>query len=322
MDNIINVKAVKAANGYFIYGIKANYLVDGVSPKKTFDKDWYLVEDIPKRITYLQSRPNINFRYVLLDEAPGKDVLPKVMPRDEVTEKSDYGECTWKEEFKHLSSLYELVYDKQEPEEIEVIFTFDVILEIDKIIGDKKFKYTVLRDRAPFSREERSMEVGSEILKRQLIDTLLFPTIVEEHIPCKLSREDAYKIIRHHVLKNIDPKVSKVTSDYDFCFSVEKEISLQKPLLKRKEILTANLKSFKNKRYREYYITTRSIKIYDIAPKPYNSYKLAPEFFANSEEELKEMVDNYLSELMLEINTPLTDCPHCNGMGVIVKQEN
>ena len=40
---------------------------------------------------------------------------------------------------------------------------------------------------------------------------------------------------------------------------------------------------------------------------------------ANSLQELYEYMQQYLKDLMLEINKPVVECQHCNGLGCITK---
>jgi protoporphyrinogen oxidase len=52
----------------------------------------------------------------------------------------------------------------------------------------------------------------------------------------------------------------------------------------------------------------------------YKGYTPIKEVCAESEDELKEKVDNYLEKLMEFINKPVKDCPNCKGNGVILEK--
>jgi hypothetical protein len=42
--------------------------------------------------------------------------------------------------------------------------------------------------------------------------------------PCSLSSEITYRIISSYAKNHIDPKQAQVTSDYDFCFTVQEKV--------------------------------------------------------------------------------------------------
>jgi hypothetical protein len=64
--------------------------------------------------------------------------------------------------------------------------------------------------------------------KYNLLDRITTHPVLLQTKPCYLTNEESYKIIRNHVKVNINPKYAKITSDYDFCFTVEKVIELHK----------------------------------------------------------------------------------------------
>jgi len=43
------------------------------------------------------------------------------------------------------------------------------------------------------------------------------------------------------------------------------------------------------------------------------------EFEGNNIEDSHQNIEKYLKELMAHINKPIKDCPHCKGMGVLIK---
>jgi hypothetical protein len=67
------------------------------------------------------------------------------------------------------------------------------------------------------------------------------------------------------------------------------------------------------------YREIREIEVFEMthANHNYKGYTVIEGFKGNNVEELKENIDNYLRDLMEEINRPLSDCPHCLGKGVI-----
>ena len=49
----------------------------------------------------------------------------------------------------------------------------------------------------------------------------------------------------------------------------------------------------------------------------YQGYTPIQGFEARNEQELKETLDSYLEGLTKQINEPVTECPTCNGCGVL-----
>lgn len=58
------------------------------------------------------------------------------------------------------------------------------------------------------------------------------------------------------------------------------------------------------------------MKVYEIAPKEYQSYPVIEPFNGNGEDDLKQNIQTYLNEIMIKINEPLIECEHCKGLGV------
>lgn len=49
----------------------------------------------------------------------------------------------------------------------------------------------------------------------------------------------------------------------------------------------------------------------------YKGYTVIPAMVAESEAALNEKMNTWLTTLMEEINKPITQCPHCNGIGIV-----
>lgn len=319
MMGAVEFVAVKTDKGLFVSdknGGHVSYKINGKSPVKSHCAGWFWVEGELQRVHREIPQPRINHRYVLVEDAPGKDELPQEMPREEVTvyDKEEYA-CVWKDEFKHLASLYELKSDEQEPLIEEIPFAVEVLLEVPSI-DPVDFKYKIYRSQWT---HEGSRVIRNDEIKGQLIDQLVFPPVVKPELPCKFTSRQVYNIVRHYIKENINLDVATITSDYDFCFTVKKKIAISNPYTLSCEVKKSNGKSYKKPRYRESYVKKREVEVFEMtySPENYKGYTPVPEMVANSHAELKLKMDSYLSEVMKLINTPLTDCPHCNGMGVV-----
>ena len=138
-------------------------------------------------------------------------------------------------------------------------------------------------------------------------------------LPSRLTSRNSYRIIRQHVKENINGKYAEITSDFNFCFTVKKNLSLPIPIANKREILTARGRSYRKKRYRENLIKERQIEVFEMtwSPENYSGYTAIEGFFGKDHQDLKQNIDNYLEGLIARINEPLKDCPHCEGLGVI-----
>ncbi len=153
-----------------------------------------------------------------------------------------------------------------------------------------------------------------------LIDQLTLDPVLLQERPCKLDARQSYTIIRNHVKTHINPTWAAVTSDYDFCFTVEKRIPLAAAIPFQRETRVSARKTKMVTDYRHH----RTVKVYETAPpdqygKPYNGYTLTEPFVGTSYEDLQAKIKTFLDALMAKINEPIKDCPHCGGKGVIVE---
>jgi len=318
---MIKIIGVKTNKEYYISSDNSSLnclIINGEIPSKTFRADWFSVNEEPRKVEKTVRQPNINHRFELIDDSPwiGKVDLPKIIPKSEVMEENNEGYCGWKEEFKHLQSLYEEKSDKQ-PDKIEPVeFEYETILEIPEIKIAEDFSYTV-QDRKYES--EGTSQLKTQRIKHQIIDQIIFPSITLPNTSSKLTSEDSYKIIREHVKNNIDGRFARITNDYRFCFTVKKIILLTQDIHVNREILTATGRSYKHKKYREYFIKSREVEIFAItySPENYKGCKPIAGFEGKNHQDLKKNIDQYLNDLMARINEPLKDCPRCNGLGII-----
>jgi hypothetical protein len=324
MSTPISIIAIETNQGVYIQrdnthsynrldGI-THLLFDGKRAEPTFHKDWLKIDKKPVKVSQMVARDNINHRFELIDK-PNFPHLPDVYQREEVAtyDKNEY-EWIWNSDKSHLSSLYRLVSDKQEPVEVDVPYTFAVIFTIDKIENYKAFNYPVEK-----SFNSNREFVTSAHIKHQIIDEIMFPNLILDSRPCALSSKDSYDLIRKHVIENIDPKWATISSNYEFCFKVEKKIELCKPLEHKREATKANGRSYRPPRWSVSIQTAKTVTIFEMTHEGdrYKGYTPVPGFCGENADILKQNIDAYLKELMLRINEPLKECPHCNGSGIL-----
>lgn len=286
---ILKIICIKADNGVFISsniegksyygsGYLNTYYFDGEQPEKTFRSDWFKVLKVPEKVQKMGQTKYENVRWELKKGYPVSEMTPSVLDYSPHNEESDYYE---------ICNLYEMKRDEL-PSELE-----DVEFELNLVEGGK------------FIKENFTVKYG-------LLDQLTVLPVMLPNRPCSISGEDLYRMIRNRVNREIDNHYARVTSNYDFCFTVQKVIKLADPEPYKQDIGTKRKPHVITK-----YRNERTITVFQSAPKAYQSYTVQQGIVANNYEELEEKVETYISDLIKEINKPLQDCPHCKGLGVI-----
>lgn len=297
-----------------------SYFFNGEKPEKTFHKDWVSISSTPVKLEKTVSQKDINHRYELIDKELESEKFPLVFMRDDVAVyDSDEYEWYWKEEHRHLRSLYKSFSDKQPNKLVDMEFEYEQIAEVDEIKSPEGFQYTVLSDSNWNHKGTSELNVSS--VQHQLVDKIMFPNILLNNKPSKLTSTQMFEVVRQYVKQNVDLKVAKVTSDYNFCFTVKKVISISDPYEQKKEIMKQNGRPYKSPKYNRKFIKNREVEIFEMthSAKNYEGYTPIPEMIGENIEDLKEKVDKYCKELIDAINKPLVDCSHCDGQGVLVE---
>lgn len=296
-----------------------SYKFNGKKLEKTYSDEWGKITNniFPLKITSSIARPNINARFVLIDKSLVCDKIPLEIPKNIFCTDNTI-ELEVKKEFEHLSSLYTLKYDTQEPEEIEIEYKIVEKIVLDEEIDFKSFRIPSFK-KIGYNSEVYC--VSEKDLEYSIIDRIVLPDLLLPFRPCKLSSTDSYNIIRHYVKTNLDNEVAELTSDYDFCFAVSKKIELCEPEKYKADV--SPLRSKKPK-YEFKYRKTRSIQVFEMthSPENYKGYTPIKPFEGNTAEDLKKNIKDFCEKLIKEINEPLKDCPHCNGYGVILKKKD
>ncbi|MNH75640.1 hypothetical protein D3C73_278900 [compost metagenome] len=269
-------------NESYFYSKLKDLIINNDTPKDTYKKDWYEIKDVPNSIQRRIPSERINERYEL-KEIHYNTGLPKVLHY------SDFDEDTGA--YESVYGLYELKYELTEPGLEDIEFELIVIAELDD--------FEIIR--------------SDYTLQHSILDQIATHPILLSTKPCKLSRADSYRIVRNYIKNHIDSRWAKITSDYDFCFTVSKEIA-HEPEEYRVDV------GKRKPKYETRYRRTRTAKVYEVAPSSYNSYPVIEPFEGRNEEDLKQNIQKFLDELMSVINKPLIECEHCKGYGVILNE--
>ncbi len=325
---MINIIAVETNKGVFISRTDSNYskslkhlLFDGETPQDTFHADWSFIAGKPKKVSHYEKQPDINHRFVLID-ANVVNSLPVEISRDDAghfADDCDSGKYfVWNDELAMYRSLYAEVSDPQDDKEVAEEFSFNVVFKVDNITPPDNFKYPTNERRISYSDKKVIDNVTNATVEHQLLDKIIFPTILLPETPCRLSSKQSYDVVRWHIKQNINLKVSRITSDYDFCFTVVKLITLDEPFTKPSEY-TPSGRGRRKPVVENRLVSTREVKLFEMTHSEamYKGYTPIQCFEADNETALKEQIDVYLNQLMEHINEPLVDCPECKGRGVL-----
>ena len=312
-DNILSILCVKTNKGCFISDASTNYykenlkvlLFNGKNPSDTYCKDWYYVEEYPTSVQQEVNGGIINARYELKDESLASDKMPKVIPYEE---KNNYNGDV-------IDNLYTYEYDRAPNYFEDVPCDIQVICEIDNYNFPPKLEYNAIR-RVSWS--DQQYTITNAQVQHQMLDKIIFPSVLLHERPCKFTSKQMYDITRQYILEHIDNSVAKITSNYDFCFTVKKLI----PLIEPETITYQNIFARTKRERAKVHTTVKKFnekEIFEMThdQSRYDNYSVIPEMCANNEAELKEKVDTWLESLMEIINKPLCTCPHCNGTGYL-----
>jgi hypothetical protein len=226
----------------------------------------------------------------------------------------DLDDTAWKH-FNEYRALYkpvtETLPDSWEPIE----FSVNVIqhLQIDKVENPIEMKVSMLES-SGWSSRTGEYELSS-IVRYSDIEKMLTPEFLLHERPCSLSSEQVYKIVRDYVRTHIDGKYARITSDYDFCFTVKRKIAI-KPYNVQKTVKNTP-------RGRPKFVTQsvehKEVDLFEMtySPNNYKGYTPIAGWQANNLKEMAVQIKNYLEELMEEINRPVQECSACGGTGCV-----
>ncbi|QTL38758.1 hypothetical protein HGO23_12805 [Xenorhabdus budapestensis] len=278
-------------------------LFDGHQPKKSFYKNWFEIPTYPERVEKIVTGEIKNRRFKLIDKELQSSKLPLEIPyhqKDEIEEKI-------------LHSLYSLYWDKIPDYSTPIDVIFNLVFEVNSFKDAPEFNYPAVKK---WDYEDRQYKITNMNVRHSLIDCLILPKPLRANSPCDISSKEMYDLVRQHVKDNINSKLARITSDYDFCFEVVKIVPLLEPHTYSYRDVFARTKK---QRQKLHFKTAKSkeISIYEMTHEQqnYKGYTAIKGFSANNEWELKEMIDNFLSELMSTIHAPIEQCSHCNGTG-------
>lgn len=211
--------------------------------------------------------------------------------------------------------MYSLKYDSVPDKEEAVECNLITILEINNYEFPPKIDYKV---QIKYGINYKKDVITNKNINHQVLDKIIYPEVLLHTKPCFISSIDLYNVIREHIKNNINTKYAKITSDYDFCFTVKKIV----PLIEPRKFTYYNIFALTKKARQKLHFGVehyKEIEIFEMTHEQqnYKSYTPIGNLHAENEIELKEKIDCILDKLITVINEPLTLCPHCSGTGYI-----
>jgi len=216
----------------------------------------------------------------------------------------DYDEEEWYSEYISFKSLYKSVFENVPEREESVEFELIQIMEIEDINEPTEFLYS----------DSQKFKITNADISHNLIDKIIYPNLFLHNTPCKLTSQQSYNIVGNYIKENINHSLAKITSDYDFCFTVKKIIPLVNPYKYQ-----VNESSGNRPRYITKERTFKEIEIFEMTSKESHRANYTPidEFVGINESILKQNIEKYCKDIISIINEPIKECEHCNGVGYI-----
>lgn len=303
-----------------------NWTINGKKLSPTHKSKWWFVAgDLSiQSVQKLSSRNPINFRWELNSGVADaiKELTPQVISQADAFEYNEE-DCGWTIgdlcEHSGFKTLYRRVNDYSTPEFESVEFNFELLGHIESVLAKTpntpKFEYYRTRY---ISDGVKSVDLR-DIITYSELNEMLVPELLIHNTPCVIDSATTFKIIRHYVMNNIDLRVSSITSNYDFCFTVRKKISVA-PYIHKWEEKKRNGKSYNRPRTSSKTISNKLETVFEMAPGPkgYDGYTIIKGFKGENLSDLVENIKLYLDELMWHINRPAKQCECCKGSGEII----
>lgn len=327
--NIVKFRAYKSSLGVFIsvdqyeswysyYDFNCKKLVNSYSSK------WKLLEGEEEltSLTKLVTKSGSVIGYTLIDPDFTSDKIPLNLTNEEVGQKRDEdGDYIWSN-FWNIRSLYKEIYS--EPEQLVENVEFEIeylgFLDLELLSAPHSAKVSIV-SRGGWNDVKSEVTISSLAEYEEIVKAVV-PDIVIHNQPCTISSYAAFCIVRGFVKDNIDKKNARISSDYDFCFTVQKLVAT-KPVPWRNEITTARGKSYRPPRYKTGTTTHKEVEVFEMthSKENYRGYTPIAPFKGDNLKELVENIQTYLEDLISYINTPFHECENCKGLGKIVGEK-
>ena len=318
---MLEIQTIKSNIGYYLFTRNGmfslpNLIFNGSEKvEPTFDRNWFFLKSAPLKIQKVESSKKENWRYELKDKTLADRFKTEYKIEDIINYDND---CGFKLEFFEIKGLYEEKFDTLPERLVDVEFKLIQLAEIEEI-KNPTFSYKVV--------DRYKQEITEKDVTYNSISKIITPSILLPQTPVSITSEQMYKLVRAYIKENINTKVSVITSDYDFCFTVKKRVTLAETCsYVRDEVIWG--KSRRKPKKIEVFVDSRDVQIFEMtnAKDNYKGYTVIGGMKGSSVEDLQSKIDGYLKNLVDFINEPVVECANCLGKGVtfpqIVKNDN
>lgn len=303
---------------------------EGIELQDTHHQSWKYLKGCSElnKIEKKSASVKVNIRWELKNIEDVKLGLPEVLSPKEALEEWDddddvYDYVITNPEYSRFNNLYTRKWDTKEGDWVDITDQFDITcageFSVDNVSEDYSDMKVSMISKSGWTDKESVTNIAS-IATYSELEKMLVPDLLIHKRPCKVDIDTTYKIVRNYIKNNIDYACAKVTSDYDFCFTVKRIIKI-KPYVHKTEIKKSNGRSYAKPRFNERTIESKMETIFEMRPsKRYQGYTPIKGFRGDNLADLANNIKTYLEELMEYINTPLKECEHCKGTGCVPRE--
>lgn len=273
---------------------------------------WYKIDSLPICIKKKTSAKKVQVGWELKipSLASGTIPVPPYLALDELVI-IDYDNYKYKYDgkFKDIGELYQQRYETQPEQIVDVPFDLQHLDDIEVSNFNKPEQIKIKQLGGSYGNTTQIIDL-SHVVRYEELHELLTPEFLVHNCPCSLSSEQMFKIVRYYVRENIDPRSARITSDYDFCFTVKKILNKQPSFVSKEKKQSSEL----------FEIFEMTWEGYNNKKTGYSGYTPIEALKANSLEDMKNKLESYLKELLDKINCEVEQCSCCKGTGHIVKK--
>lgn len=325
-NEVLNLNVFKTQDGLFIssqsgYQITTPYMINGKELTPTHKNRWLLLKDEVEVKTVQRPYPSRKEPecYVLKDDSLFVDgKIPKKIKYEDVDGYFDEDGCFIWRNYSHIKSLYNLTFKEIDGGYLDVEFNVNDLGSVEGSIKkplDHKFK---ISGKYQSDEVEKALK---DIVTYSELEQIMTPEFLLHEKPCTLPSKQFFNLIRSYVKDNIDKEQARITSDYDFCFTVRKLIAVKPYEIKREQLKT-NGKSYRTPKFHYSQIKNEEVTVFEMTSTndKYRNYPVLDDMVGNSLQDLYDNVKTYLDFLMEKINKPIKKCDCCNGIGYMLNE--
>ena len=300
------------------YGLN-QYTVNGIEGSAIPKYGSYYLVDSDQLVFQKKVSPSkVQVGWKLKNKELESRILPLDLQVNDILEPTDEEDRSGP--YDEYSALYERVF-KEFPAalvDVEVQLVYLGELQIDNLSRPEETKVKVVSGN--FGGQAQILDLSS-IVSYDDLTKMLVPDFMLHNHPCSLASQQVYAIIRSYVKDNINTKTAKISSDYDFCFTVQKVLTTAKPIKVSKEVFKPNGGRYATPRFKTVEASTKMQQIFEMTHSgpggKHSGYTVIEGWKADSLEDMKQQVKVYLESLMQVINAESKECSCCCGTGFV-----